>query len=431
MNNGITLTQLIDMEPDRVDGVGSPANGIPFLLTKSSDEYEDLVKAKYNAEQLRELKSKGQTYPGSTSYPIADKEDLSNAIHAVGRGKVASHNALRAYIMRRAKALGESNMIPDNWQSDGSMKKEASDIVPNCTTCNGTGQIDFEIVGIGVCPDCGGTGLSSDEGSGDGSQISGESMPSVDGTGTVAKAEPPTDKVVDGIIQELVAVVQKLVAAQKADVVAASKIYKNSSNDDTANPVEDVAAISGESVIKTNAALLETIEALQSLVKNEEPNSSIEKEIDMTSEELAKAIADAIVQAEATRQEMKKAKKASKNAKGSKVVASDADDDSDDDSDDGDMAKSESNTNLLKGVDELLSNAIKPLIDRIEVIEKSDVGSKVFVNAAGLTAVARGITPESVDMIKSLEDRFNAETDPFKKSKLGNELTVARLKNSF
>ncbi len=432
MNNPITITQLIDMDADRVDGVGSPANGISFLLAKSESEYQDLVKAKYNADQLKELKSKGQTYPGTTSYPIADTEDLKNAIHAVGRGKVASHNALRAYIMRRAKALGESKMIPDNWQSDGSLAKAANDIVPNCATCNGTGKVDFEVIGIGVCPDCGGTGLSSDQGGGDGSVISGESIQSVSGQGTVAKSEPPTDKVVDKLIEQLVVVVQKLVEAQKADVIAASKIYKDSSNDDTANSNRDVADSSGNSVMKTNAALLNTIEALQGLVKDEEP-SSIEKEteIDMTPEELSKAIADAIVQAEAAREEIKKAKKAEKKAKNAKVVESDADD-SDDDSDDDDMSKSaEGSTELLKGVDELLSNAIKPLIERIETIEKSESDNRIFVNAAGLSAVARGVTPESVDMIKSLEDKYNAATDPFEKAKLGNELTVARFRNSF
>lgn len=84
----------------------------------------DAVKAKYSAEQLRTMLGRGQAIRnenGDPSYPIADKEDLSNAIRAVGRGG-GSHDRIRAYIIRRAKALGASNMIPDNWSSGGGNK---------------------------------------------------------------------------------------------------------------------------------------------------------------------------------------------------------------------------------------------------------------------------------------------------------------------
>jgi HK97 family phage prohead protease len=80
--------------------------------------------AKYTADQLKALGAKGQAFKnpdGSFSYPYADAEDLGKAILAVGRGG-ASHDALRKYIMARAKALGLTSKIPDNWNSDGSMR---------------------------------------------------------------------------------------------------------------------------------------------------------------------------------------------------------------------------------------------------------------------------------------------------------------------
>ena len=80
--------------------------------------------AKYSADELRRLGGKGQAFKnpdGSYSYPIGDAEDLANAIHAVGRGS-ASHNALRKYIIGRARTLGKSSLIPDNWNPDGSLK---------------------------------------------------------------------------------------------------------------------------------------------------------------------------------------------------------------------------------------------------------------------------------------------------------------------
>ncbi|HEX4395173.1 MAG TPA: hypothetical protein VH084_27115, partial [Mycobacterium sp.] len=88
----------------------------------------DLAKGKYSAEQLRSMLAAGKAMKnpqGEPSYPIGDKEDLSNAIHAVGRGS-GSHDSIRAYIKRRAKALGASDMIPDSWS--GSSKAADTDV---------------------------------------------------------------------------------------------------------------------------------------------------------------------------------------------------------------------------------------------------------------------------------------------------------------
>ena len=77
--------------------------------------------AKYNADQLKAMLAKGQAMKnasGDPSYPIADEEDLHNAIHAVGRGG-GSHDAIRQHIIKRAKALGLSSAIPDNWNASG------------------------------------------------------------------------------------------------------------------------------------------------------------------------------------------------------------------------------------------------------------------------------------------------------------------------
>lgn len=86
----------------------------------SMTQTDDEARAKYDSKQLAAMAKNGQAMPDG-SYPIGDKEDLANAIHAVGRGS-GSHNAIRMHIMRRAKALGAMDMIPDNWMADGSMK---------------------------------------------------------------------------------------------------------------------------------------------------------------------------------------------------------------------------------------------------------------------------------------------------------------------
>jgi HK97 family phage prohead protease len=85
----------------------------------SIDVAEVIWRAKYNTADRDKMAKAGAAMPDG-SYPIADRDDLTNAIRAVGRG-AGSHNAIRKHIMARAKALGLSSLIPDSWQADGSM----------------------------------------------------------------------------------------------------------------------------------------------------------------------------------------------------------------------------------------------------------------------------------------------------------------------
>lgn len=124
------VKEIRDLQVPRVDAVENPAHGRPFLILKADDldpevELDRLAKAKYSASELRQMAKDGRAFrnpDGTPSYPIGDEADLDNAVHAVGRGG-ASHDAIRRFIMRRAKQLGASGKIPDNWQSDGSIQK--------------------------------------------------------------------------------------------------------------------------------------------------------------------------------------------------------------------------------------------------------------------------------------------------------------------
>ncbi|MGH2875068.1 MAG: HK97 family phage prohead protease, partial [Solirubrobacteraceae bacterium] len=119
--------------------------------------YLEQVRAKYDADQLKALKAKGHTFPGGTSYPVDDLDDLAKAVKAVGRGG-ADHDAIRKYVIGRAKALGASDQIPDSWNADGSLKSanSADPAAPvKCATCDGSGKI---MDGNRKCPDCNGPG---------------------------------------------------------------------------------------------------------------------------------------------------------------------------------------------------------------------------------------------------------------------------------
>jgi hypothetical protein len=49
------------------------------------------------------------------SYPIRNEDDLKNAIQSFGRAKEEDRGKVRRHIMRRAKALGKIDLIPEKW----------------------------------------------------------------------------------------------------------------------------------------------------------------------------------------------------------------------------------------------------------------------------------------------------------------------------
>jgi hypothetical protein len=83
----------------------------------------DTATEKYDAASRREMADSGLALPDG-SYPVADAEDLHNAIRAVGRGRHDSHAAIRRHIIARAHALGMDDAIPDSWNADGTLNDE-------------------------------------------------------------------------------------------------------------------------------------------------------------------------------------------------------------------------------------------------------------------------------------------------------------------
>lgn len=64
------------------------------------------------ADERKRLADSGAAMPDG-SFPIANVDDLRNAIQAVGRAK--DPTAARAHIKKRARELGEEALIPDGW----------------------------------------------------------------------------------------------------------------------------------------------------------------------------------------------------------------------------------------------------------------------------------------------------------------------------
>jgi hypothetical protein len=98
-------------------------------------------------------------------------------------------------------------------------------------------------------------------------------------------------------------------------------------------------------------------------------------------------------------------------------------------------AKSMTPELLVEGVaskvSEAFKTALKPLVDDIENLKNQPARPRLAVsNLAGQQPVMRdqakkGESP--MDQLAPLEEMFKSERDPYKKEKLGNELTKARL----
>jgi hypothetical protein len=78
-----------------------------------TDEAEAYFKREFNQEQRDRAATEGAALPDG-SYPIRNRTDLSNAIQAFGRAKDKA--AAKAHIMKRARALGALDMVPDSWK---------------------------------------------------------------------------------------------------------------------------------------------------------------------------------------------------------------------------------------------------------------------------------------------------------------------------
>lgn len=114
---------------EQQQAMGADVVNKPVLVLTTEPDAE---KAKYTADQKRQMLKEGKAMRGpggEPDYPIGDKQDLHDAILAVGRGS-GDHNAIRAYIKRRASALGASSMIPDNWTSSGSNTGSGKTVEP-------------------------------------------------------------------------------------------------------------------------------------------------------------------------------------------------------------------------------------------------------------------------------------------------------------
>ena len=77
------------------------------------------MKREFNQNQRERLASSGAALSDG-SYPIVNRSDLENAIQSYGRA--SNKGEVKDHIMRRARALGLEELIPEAWKNPDSVK---------------------------------------------------------------------------------------------------------------------------------------------------------------------------------------------------------------------------------------------------------------------------------------------------------------------
>lgn len=96
------------------------------LSAKSDALFARMESFGYVPKKAREQAAeKGEALPDG-SYPIRNVADLKNAIKAYGRAKESERSKVRKHIMKRARALGKADLIPEEWKNAASAALIAS-----------------------------------------------------------------------------------------------------------------------------------------------------------------------------------------------------------------------------------------------------------------------------------------------------------------
>lgn len=107
-----------------------------YMLQVMDDTDAEL--AVINRKQRMKLAEEGKALPNG-SFPIRNASDLRNAVQAYGRSKPGQRGKVRRHIMKMARQLDKTDLIPENWTQaiKASGDDSASAIVESMTSAGG------------------------------------------------------------------------------------------------------------------------------------------------------------------------------------------------------------------------------------------------------------------------------------------------------
>lgn len=118
----------------------------------------DFLNRDFSEDERRRLAKSGEAMPDG-SYPIVTREDLENAIQAIGRAKDPA--AAKVHIKKRARALGLEELIPEEWGGTG--VRDWTPRRPQSRACNDWFRIENKGPGLSevfIYDEIGGSGVS-------------------------------------------------------------------------------------------------------------------------------------------------------------------------------------------------------------------------------------------------------------------------------
>jgi hypothetical protein len=86
--------------------------GIADAILEADPTYDPVAKRKFTDTKRQQLADEGKALPDG-SFPIENEEDLHNAVTSLGRAK--NEGKAKAHITARAKAMGMTGALPDEW----------------------------------------------------------------------------------------------------------------------------------------------------------------------------------------------------------------------------------------------------------------------------------------------------------------------------
>lgn len=80
----------------------------------------------FNTKERAKLAGRGQAMP-TGGFPIMNRQDLKNAIQSIGRAK--NYDSAKAHIIKRAKALGLTELLPEGWVEEAEHMDALDDVL--------------------------------------------------------------------------------------------------------------------------------------------------------------------------------------------------------------------------------------------------------------------------------------------------------------
>ena len=110
------MTLLEDRLQEAVAVRKAASSSIEFVRARAREQVlrRQLEEREVSTKERAKLEAKGAAMKGGR-YPIKHGGDLAAAIQAFGRGNPPDKEAIRQHIIKRAKALGLTSKLPDDW----------------------------------------------------------------------------------------------------------------------------------------------------------------------------------------------------------------------------------------------------------------------------------------------------------------------------